>query len=390
MYSKLVAQSSLLLSVTCMMPSRLRIITRRTLVVLNIITAVLYLLSCLAPYIKPGDSWVIAVLGLIFPVLLALLIGFIFLWLILKLRRVWFSILVLLAGYKSISVFWAFNAPSAFQYQKKPNQIRIASWNVARFLEWKRNNNEKSQIRLKMLDLIQKQSPDILCLEEFFHSPDSIFYNNISEIKAMGYPYYYFSYDPDGDYQFIGSAIFSKYPMLDTGLVRYFRPSMTEALVHADIKVNDDTIRVFTTHLQSVQFRQKDYEAIDEIKNAKDSIIDNSKTVLAKLRKAIILRSSQADIARQIMDDSPYPSIFCGDLNDTPNSYTYFTIRGDMQDAFLEKGFGIGRTFSSLSPTLRIDYILTDGQFNIKQFTRVVKYLSDHFMIMADVELKKK
>jgi len=87
------------------MPSRLRIITRRTLVVLNIITAVLYLLSCLAPYIKPGNSWVIAVLGLAFPVFLALLIGFIFLWLILKLRRVWFSIIDLLAGYKSIGVF---------------------------------------------------------------------------------------------------------------------------------------------------------------------------------------------------------------------------------------------------------------------------------------------
>ena len=372
------------------MPSRLRIITRRTLVVLNIITAVLYLLSCLAPYIKPGNSWVIAVIGLAFPFLLALLIAFIFLWLILKLRRVWYSIVVLLAGYKSINVFWAFNAPSAFQYQKKPAHIRIASWNVARFLEWKRNHNEKSQTRLKMLEQIQKQNPDVLCLEEFFHSPDSNFYNNISEIKAMGYPYYYFSYDPDGDYQYIGSAVFSKYPMLDTGLVRYFRPSMTEALVHADIKVNDDTIRVYATHLQSVQFRQKDYEAINEIKNAKDSLIDNSKTVLAKLRKAIILRSSQADIARQIMDDSPYPSIFCGDLNDTPNSYTYFTIRGDMQDAFLQKGFGIGRTYSSLSPTLRIDYIFADDQFSIKQFTRVVKYLSDHFMIMADVELRKK
>jgi len=372
------------------MPSRLRIITKRTLVVLNIFTAVLYLLSCLAPYIKPGDSWLIAVLGLAFPFLLALLIGFIFLWLILKLRRVWYSIVVLLAGYKSINVFWAFNAPSAFQYQKKPGHIRIASWNVARFLEWKRNNNEKSRTRLKMLEQIQKQNPDILCLEEFFHSPDSVFYNNISEIKAMGYPYYYFSYDPDGDYQYIGSAIFSKYPMLDTGLVRYFRPSMTEALVHADIKVNEDTIRVFSTHLQSVQFRQKDLEAINEIKSAEDSLIDNSKKVLAKLRKAIILRSSQADIARQIMDDSPYPSIFCGDLNDTPNSYAYFTIRGDMQDAFLQKGFGIGRTYSSLSPTLRIDYIFTDDQFSIKQFTRVVKYLSDHFMIMADVELKKK
>lgn len=347
------------------------------------------MLSCLAPYIKPTDSWVIAVLGLAFPFLLVILIAFIFLWLILKLRRVWYSIIILLAGYKSINVFWAFNAPSAFQYQKKPAQIRIASWNVARFLEWKRNNNEKSQTRLKMLEQIQKQSPDILCLEEFFHSPDSIFYNNINEIKAMGYPYYYFSYDPDGDFQYIGSAIFSKYPMLDTGLVRYFRPSIPEALVHADIKVNEDTIRVFTTHLQSVQFRQKDYEAITEIQNAEDSLYVNSKTVLAKLRKAILLRSSQADIARQIMDDSPYPTIFCGDLNDTPNSYTYFTIRGPMQDAFLQKGFGIGRTYSSLSPTLRIDYIFTDHQFSIKQFTRVVKYLSDHFMIMADVELKK-
>ena len=373
------------------MPSRLRIITRRTLVVLNIITAVLYLLSCLAPYIKPGNSWVIAVLGLAFPFLLAALVGFIFLWLILKLRRALYSIIVLLAGYKSIGVFWAFNAASSFSYQKKPGNIRIGSWNVARFLEWKRNNNEKSQTRLKMLEEIKKQNPDILCLEEFFHSPvDSIFYNNISEIRAMGYSYYYFSYDPDGDYQFIGSAIFSKYPMLDTGLVRYFRPSMTEALVHADIKVHNDTIRVYATHLQSVQFRQQDYEAIDEIKTAKDSLIDNSKTVLAKLRKAMSLRSSQADVARQVMDDSPYPTIFCGDLNDTPNSYCYFTIRGDMQDAFLEKGFGIGRTFSSVSPTLRIDYIFADNNFRVHQFTRVVKYLSDHFMLMADVELKQK
>ena len=141
------------------MPSRLRIITRRTLVVLNIITAVLYLLSCLSPYIKPANSWVIAVLGLAFPFLLAVLIGFIFLWLILKLKRVWLSIIVLLAGYKSISFFWAFNTASGFEYQKKPNQIRIASWNVARFLEWKRNNSEKSQTRLKMLEQIKKTEP---------------------------------------------------------------------------------------------------------------------------------------------------------------------------------------------------------------------------------------
>jgi endonuclease/exonuclease/phosphatase family metal-dependent hydrolase len=139
-----------------------------------------------------------------------------------------------------------------------------------------------------------------------------------------------------------------------------------------------------------VQFRERDYEAIKEIKRAEDSLLANSKTVLAKVRKAMNLRSSQADVARDILDDSPHPIVFCADLNDIPNSYTYFTIRGDMQDAFLKKGFGIGRTFSSLSPTLRIDYIFADEKFRIRQFTRVAKNLSDHFMIMADVELRKK
>ena len=368
------------------MPSRLRAFTKKTLIVINIITAIFFLLSCLAPFVKPDDSWFISFLGLGFPILLVMLIGFVFLWLIFKLKMVWLSLIVLLLGYKSIRVFWAFNTPSSFKYEKVPASIRIASWNVARFWEWKKNDSEKSKIRLKMLELIKKQNPDILCLQEFFYSPAPQFYNNVNEIKEMGYPYYYFSKDPDGDQQFIGCVIFSKYPMIDTGLVRYFRPAMPEALLHADIKVNNDTIRVFTTHLQSVQFRKRDYDAIEEIKNVEDSVYDNSKTVLTKLGKAMIYRSSQAEVVRQIMDDSPYPTLFCGDLNDIPNSRTYFTIRGNMKDAFLEKGFGIGRTYSSLSPTLRIDYVFTDDHFKINQFTRIVKYLSDHFMLMADVE----
>jgi endonuclease/exonuclease/phosphatase family metal-dependent hydrolase len=87
------------------------------------------------------------------------------------------------------------------------------------------------------------------------------------------------------------------------------------------------------------------------------------------------------------MQDSPYPNLFCGDLNDVPNSYAYFQVKGKMQDAFLKKGFGIGRTFSALSPTLRIDYIMADPTFRIRQFKRIVKEYSDHYMLVADVGL---
>ncbi len=38
----------------------------------------------------------------------------------------------------------------------------------------------------------------------------------------------------------------------------------------------------------------------------------------------------------------PYPEIICGDFNDVPNSFTYFTIKGPRQDAFLEKGAKFG------------------------------------------------
>lgn len=370
------------------MPSRFRIIARKTFVVINVVTIFFYLLSCLASYIKPTSSWFISFFGLAFPFLLALMILFILILMARRKNLVLLSIIVLLLGYKSIRAFWGFNIPSEFKQEKKADYIRIASWNVARFLEWKRNSNEKSQTRMKILKQIKEQDADILCLQEFFYSPNEKFYNNVKEIREMGYPWFCFSYDQDGEDQYIGSAIFSKYPIIDTGIVRYFRPSMPEALIYADLKINEDTIRMFTTHLQSVQFRQKDFEAINEIRNANDSMFANSKTVLSKLRKAMKYRSTQAEIVRQILDDSLYPVFFCGDLNDVPNSFTYFNIRGSMQDAFLKKGFGIGRTYASLSPTLRIDYMFCDNNFQVDQFTRVVKKLSDHFMLLADVKLK--
>jgi endonuclease/exonuclease/phosphatase family metal-dependent hydrolase len=146
---------------------------------------------------------------------------------------------------------------------------------------------------------------------------------------------------------------------------------------------------VYTTHLQSLQFKKDDYAKIEKIKEAEGKVVSDSKTIFSKLRRGIALRKMQTDVVAQVLEDSPYPYLLCGDLNDVPNSYTYFKIRGDLQDAFLKKGFAVGRTFSALSPTLRIDYIFADDHFKIDQFNRVVKDYSDHYLILSDVELKK-
>lgn len=370
------------------MSTRLRILTKRILLFFTILVVVFFLLACLAPHLDPQKWWFISFLGLGFPfLLLAVFISMIW-WLFVKARLAIIPAVALLLGIQSINVFIAFRRPAGFKQQKSPASLRVASWNVARFIEMKRNNNKGSQTRKKMLELIGQQNADVFCMQEFFHSNDSTWYPNLEIVrKRFNYPYYYYSHDNDGDKHFIGNVIFSRYPIVDSGMIRFPRPTLPESLMHADIKVGNDTIRVFTTHLQSVQFLKKDYEAIEKIKGVDEGIVTNSRTIFSKLRTGISNRKIQTNIVRQVMDDSPYPVIFMGDLNDVPNSYTYFKVKGDMQDAFLRRGFGIGRTFSALSPTLRIDYIFADRKFEVQQFKRIVRRYSDHYMIVADVAL---
>jgi endonuclease/exonuclease/phosphatase family metal-dependent hydrolase len=371
------------------MSARFRLFTKRFFVLLNLFFALLFFLSCIGKNLHPFTWWHINMLGLAFPFLLVILLVFLVWWLIVKRKFAWISAIALLLGYKSIGIFFAFHFFSSFKEEKSPNSIRIATWNVARFIEMRRNNNAGSQTRLKMMDLINEQNADILCLQEFFHSLDGAWYANIDYIsKRLHYPYHVFSYDKDGDKHFTGSIIFSRYPIIDSSMIRYPRPTLPDALIHADIKVADTIIRVYTTHLQSLQFGKSDYEKIDQIKEA-DNTVSNSRTIFSKIKKGITYRSIQADIIGKVLTDSPYPVLFCADLNDIPNSYTYTTIRGDMQDAFLKKGHGVGRTFNAISPTLRIDYIFGDDHFTFHQFKRVLKNYSDHYMLVADVELKK-
>lgn len=373
------------------MASKFRLFTKRFFIFSNAVVVFFFLLSVLAPYPNPRTWWFVSFWGLAFPILLILVITFSLCWLALKKPK---SALIaaspLLLAIKSIIVFFALHPGSKFRNAKEPGNLRVATWNVARFLEMRRNNNKGSQTRLKMMEQIREQDADVICLQEFFHSLDSAWYPNINYISNnLHYPYWYFSHDIDGDQHFTGSIIFSRYPIVDSGLIRYPRPTLPDALIHADIKVNQDTIRVYTTHLQSLQFGKRDYERIGQIESAEDSLFSNTRTILSKIKKGFSNRSIQANIIREIVEDSPYPVLFCADLNDVPNSYTYFTVKGKLQDAFLKKGFGIGRTFSALSPTLRIDYILADRKFSIRQFNRLVRRYSDHYMLVADVKLKK-
>jgi endonuclease/exonuclease/phosphatase family metal-dependent hydrolase len=371
------------------MASSLRIFTRRFFIYINAVLGILFLLACLVPQLPPQDWWFIAFLGLVFPFLLAGLLIFFIGWLILwKPARLLISFIPILIGWGQIQKMIAFHGASTFTEKKAPGTIRVVSWNVARFIELKKNNNKGSQTRLKMLDLIKQQNADVLCFQEFQTSLDDRYYDNIKPIQAMGYPYFYFSYDEDGDLNYYSSAIFSRYPIIDTQKVRFPAPSLPEVLLRTDVRVGSDTISVFTTHLQSFQLNPIDYRRIDEIKSGEDSVLSHSRNIFAKWKRGVVNRTLQAEMTREVISKSQHPSLLCADLNEIPNSYSYAQVRNDWQDAFLEKGSGIGRTFLGLSPTLRIDYVFADNRFEVRQFTRRKQAYSDHLMLVADLALR--
>lgn len=365
-----------------------RTFIKRFFIGLNILICVVYLLACLGPFINTANWPIFGFLTLGLPYLVILLIFSVFFWLIIKPKWALLPLLILAAGYKQLGVLFAFNPNVKFAAKKAAGGIRLISWNVGNMYGLSHNAEKKKHNRLEVADVVLKQQADVVCLQEFNHSTTRSEADNIGLFSAI-YPYHYFSKDVNKDsgfYQY-GSIIFSKLPIVDSGRIQY--PGRPESLIYADLLLGSDTIRIYTSHLQSFKFSKSDYSDIDKIKQEGDKTLAASKNIFQKMRQAFIERGKQAAVVRTELDSCTLPSIMCGDFNDVPGSYTYFHIRGARQDAFLQKGFALGSTFNSLAPALRIDHIMPDKHFTVQQFDMVDEDLSDHIMLVSDVSLKK-
>jgi endonuclease/exonuclease/phosphatase family metal-dependent hydrolase len=347
------------------------------MILVNLGVLIAYLLVCLVPYINTGKQWYLGVLGLAFPLLLLALVCFILFWTVLKSRWAWVSLIAMLVGIQQIIAVISFHFPHSFSAEKQPNTLRVMEWNVE---GWEEKD--------KMMEVVKEQNADILCFEEYVNKnsrKDSS--SNIATIVKMGYPFYLFaptknSGDPTGK----GVIIFSKYPIVGTDTFSYGRHTQAEHLIYVDIKPRNQTFRIFTTHLQSVRFEASDYGSLSRLRHAHDPGYRDSKTIISKLKTGYQYRYEQALRAREKIAESPFPVVITGDFNDVPNSNTYFTIKGNLQDAFLKKGSWIGRTFRFISPTLRIDYVLADKKFRVDQFRVIHVPYSDHYPIIADLQ----
>jgi endonuclease/exonuclease/phosphatase family metal-dependent hydrolase len=383
------------------MPRILRKVTKGILVAATIVNTVVFLVACSSAFLDPIGFLYISLLAIGMIFWIVGLIGFFVFWMFLRSKWAILPLLALIIGWPQINALFAFHPLSSYHVEKEPGTVRVLQYNVSRFDESAKYGNPGGAVRTThredFFKFIRDQQVDICCLEEFFESNDPKTYESNKKvlIESLGLKYYHFAADHyyvDSTYE-LGVAIFSRYPIVGRGRVRYDGPEVfmgKESLIYADIDVNGSIVRVYATHLQSMLFHRSDYAAIKELPFATENAVNDAKGLFWKFRTAYSLRTDQVNIIKDELAKSPYPRIVCGDFNDVPTSWSHFTLAKNLQDVFTKKGFGLGRTFSLISPTLRIDYILAEKSIPVVQTKTFKLNYSDHYPVVADLKIPAK
>ena len=263
------------------------------------------------------------------------------------------------------------------------------SFNV-RVFDLYEQNRQQNHLE-KEIALIKNEHPNIICIQEFYSSenknqPD---FNTLKRLQdEVGYKYFHF-YNSSTMRQtdHWGIAIFSDFEIENSSDID-FGVHTENGACYSDIIIHQKKYRIINAHLQSVYFGKRDYSYLDNLKLEDDKDVNAGKRILRKLKRGFIRRAEQAEIVAKTVAESPYPVMFFGDFNDTPASYSYHTISTNLQDAFLKASKGLGTSYVSRFPFLRIDYILVDKQMEVMKFkTLNEQNLSDHYPIESWLKL---
>lgn len=328
---------------------------------LNLIVALLLVGAYLSQFINPKHVSLFAFLGLSYPILLYVNMAFVVLWLFLKRKLMLLSLILILASYpllhRYVQLF-------PVNYDDSRKALKVMSYNVRNFQQLGAKN--KKSTGNSIASLIDKETPDIVCFQEFPKSKKLAKNFNLS-LPSYG----------RGE-----NIIYTLLRVAKQGIV--INKDDNKFGVFADVIFGGDTIRVFSVQLLS-------YSVSDELKNYDTKERINRKrfifSIAAKLNNGFTKRVSETEALSKIISESPYPVIVCGDFNDPPASYTYHKIISNkLNDAFVESGSGFGNTYLWTFPKVRIDYILTSDSFGLYDYNVVNTNFSDHLPISAVVQ----
>lgn len=325
-----------------------------------------------------------AYLAFVFPGFLIITLFFLIGWMI---RRKWpffIPFISLIICWPTINAFFPFH----FKTEVPASAIKFMTYNVQYFDLYAPHDKENDN---PIIQYILDQDADIVCLQEYAHLYIDGKPALHDELKKK-YPYY-FLHDITNvnNYKYNGLACLSKYPLLseESRIVPY--TTQFNGSVVFKVDVHGKIITIVNNHLETNGVTGKDREEyahalsdIDE-KGIKSKFIQLTNIARKSYGVAVKTRASQAEFVAKEVDNSSGYIIACGDLNDPPNSYARYTIKGDkLRDAFADTGTGMSHTYNENKFYFRIDHIFHSP--NLKAYNCSVDKkakFSDHYPVFC-------
>jgi len=350
---------------------------------LNAIVGGCLILSAFSGYISPYRFAFFSYLGLFFPFILIGNIAVFIVWLLFK---QWKQVVLYLVIFGICGGAIYTYCPLHKQTEKVPEDaIKILTYNVMRF-----NNPEKDDSGdppNKILRFILENDADIVCIQEFSAAKTGT--KNLTE-KDITDALKKYSYSQSFPYQGAnyGLAVFSRFPILSIRKIPY-EGAINGSFI-AELDIRGKRVTLINNHLESNRLTEEERKHYYELTKDPDtqSLDAFTHTMTKRLTPAFKARAVQAQLISQIIKENKNPYIIvCGDFNDTPISYARYKIKGNLRDAFVDSGFGLGITYNKHRFLFRIDYILHSN--NIKSYNCTVGNLksSDHYPVWCYLQL---
>ncbi len=358
-----------------MMISQLKTLAVKVIAGANSVTAVLMWLTGFSDHINPAEHSIMACAGLAFPVFLCLNLAFLVFWIVFKWRMAVIPVVAFLVAYFPIRTYIPINGKT----ETPAKAMKILSYNVQGF-----NAQADDYDFNSIINYIKESNADIVCLQEAIFGT-----HDVKALLAKEYPYSYVK--NIGRRQDNTLAVFSHYPIVRTDSIEYV--SEGNGSMACFLKKGKDTILVVNNHFESncLTFDEKvRYKEMLKGEMGKDTVRKESSKLLHKLAAAAKRRAPQADsVHKYIEEHKRYPTIVCGDFNDSPISYTHRTVNKGLTDCYISSGIGIGVSYNQRGFYVRIDNIMCSKDFtpyNCEVDSKIES--SDHYPIFCWLKMR--
>ena len=326
-------------------------IIRFALLLIHLGIILLLLGNFLNIYVPPKVFPYLNFLSLAFPFLMILNLILILFWILFWKKRAFVFILISFVFLKPVSRIINYNPP-----KKEIANLKIITFNIHGGSFGKEN----------IENFINKEDPDILFLQE------------AGAIKPNPYHLKKLKYKSTSEIVFF----YSKYKILSQ---KDWIKNENAYAKSYDIEINGKIYRFVNIYLQPFYLNKSMVKPTENQTENEHKF----KNLIKRMVPTFKAHQEQISAAREAIETSPYPVIIAGDFNSVPNSYEYYHLGKNLQDAFQVAGSGSATSFHDYKFPIRIDYMFASKDilpitYKVDRSVR----LSDHFPVIATFKIK--